>query len=443
MLKIACVCLMFAAGTPLWSQVEPSGSGGGGGLGDSRMMTPAPVGGGGYPGNVGSEERSNYLAGGLIFTGAYVDNLMLENGAKPISDETYSFLPSIGFDRGTARQHQSLSYSTGFTLYQHTSDFNSVTQNAAGRYQFRISPYTVLTLGDTFSQNNNLYNQSNPFASNGISGTPGQSNQALISPYQNQLANSSNADIHYQYAKNAMIGASGSYSLQQFSGSVEFTGLNNEGTAGASGFFSRRIAGAHYVGATYQFSKFVTHPIGTYTVTQTIFGFYTYYFNKSFSLSVLGGPEHYTFWGAGTPSQGAWSPAIQLSLGWQTRRTNLAASYSHIVSGAGGLIGTYHSDTASLSGRYAFSRTWGFGANVSYGLFDNVNSTAAVVYGNGGNSIFGGVNADHRITDRLSAQAGYGHFHQDYPGIPGSATYPDSNRVNISLMYQFNRPLGR
>ena len=69
MLKIACVCLMFAAGTPLWSQVEPSGSGGGGGLGDSRMMTPAPVGGGAYPGTVGSEERSNYLAGGIGFHG--------------------------------------------------------------------------------------------------------------------------------------------------------------------------------------------------------------------------------------------------------------------------------------------------------------------------------------------------------------------------------------
>ena len=121
MVKIGFLCLAIAAAAPLWSQVEPSGSGGGGGLGDSRMMTPPPVGGGSYPGVVGSEERSNYLSAGLVFTGAYIDNLMVGDGGSPISDETYSFLPTIGFDRQTARQSESLSYSSGFTLYQHTS----------------------------------------------------------------------------------------------------------------------------------------------------------------------------------------------------------------------------------------------------------------------------------------------------------------------------------
>src|SRR5579863_6639246 len=155
MLKITCFCLAIVAAVPLCSQVEPSGSGGNSSLGDSRMMTPPPVGGGAYPGTVGSEERSNYLAGGLVFTGAYIDNLMVGNVTSPISDETYSFLPTIGFDRRTPRQGESLSYSSGFTLYQHTSQYNSVAQTANASYQFRISPYTVIVLGDTFQQNNN------------------------------------------------------------------------------------------------------------------------------------------------------------------------------------------------------------------------------------------------------------------------------------------------
>ena len=443
MLKIAGLCIIIAATTPLWSQVEPSGSGGSISVGDSRMMTPPPVGGGAYPGTVGSDERSNYLAGGLVFTGAYIDNLMEESVTSPISDETYSFLPTIRFDRRTPRQLQSLSYSSGFTLYQNTSQLNSVAQDATASYQFRISPYAVLVLQDTFRQNNNLYNQSNPFTAGGVSGTPGQSNAALISPYQNQLTNSSSAGVHYQYAKNAMIGGSGSYSFQQFSAPVSVSGLNNEGTAGASGFFSRRIAGSHYVGVTYQFSKFVTHPIDTYTLTQTAFGFYTHYFTQSFSVSILGGPEHYITWSPTAPSQAAWTPAVEASLGWQTLRANVAATYAHMVSGAGGLIGTYHSDTAGLTGRLAFSRTWGGGANVNYARFNSVNSNAAIAFGTGGNSIFGGMYLDHRITERVSAQAGYGHFHQDFAGIPAASTFPDSNRVNISITYQFNRPLGR
>jgi hypothetical protein len=407
------------------------------------MMTPPPVSGGGYPGVVGSEERSNFLAGGLAFTGAYVDNLLLTNNNGPISDEIYSFLPTISLDRRTPRQAQSLSYSSGFTVYQHSSQLNSVTQTAAGRYRFRISPYTVIVLGDTFQQNNNLYNQSNPFSGGGVSGTPGQPNGVVISPFQNQITNSSSAGINYQYGRNAMIGGSGSYSFQQFSESASVTGLNNEDTAGASGFFSRRIAGAHYAGVMYQFSKFVTHPVSTYTLTDTLFGFYTYYFSRSFSLSILGGPERYTTWSATTPSQGAWTPAVQGSFGWQTIRMNIAASYSHIVSGAGGLIGTYHSDTAGLSGRFAFSRMWDVGANMGYSMFNNVNPNSAAVYGTGGNSIFGGVYLDHRITERVNAQAGYGHFHESYASIPGASTYPDSNRASISILYQFNRPLGR
>ena len=442
MLKIACFCVAVAAATPLWSQVEPSGSGGGISLGDTRMMTPAPLSGNAYPGNVGSEERSNYVAGGLVFTGSYVDNLLLGT-QNPTSDETYSFVPTIGFDRKTPKQDESLSYSSGFTLYQHTSELNAVAQNADANYMYRISPYLVVTLRDSFRQNNNLYNQSNPFGVGGLPGTPGQSNGDIIAPFENQLANSSSAGVHYQYAKNAMIGASGSYSFQNFSESGAASGLNNEGIAGASGFFSRRIAGAHYIGATYQFSKFVTHPVNSYTLTQTLFGFYTYYFTQSFSLSILGGPEHYDVWGAGTPSQSAWTPAVQCSFGWQTLRANLAANYSHIVSAAGGLIGTYHSDLVGVSGRYALSRKWNLGAAVNYSLFDNVNSTAAVVYGTGGNSLFGGVYVSRQITERVTAQAGYGHFHQFYGSIQSASTNPDSNRANVSISYEFNHPLGR
>jgi hypothetical protein len=443
MIRIACLCLAFAAAMPLWSQVEPSGSGGGLSLGDTQMMTPPPVSGDAYPAAVGSEMRSNFLAAGLVFTGAYTDNLLVGNVNGPISDETYSFVPTISFNRKTPRQGESLSYSSGFLLYQHTSDLNSVAQNASASYRFRITKYTTLVLGDSFQQNNNLYNQSNPFTGAGVSGTPGQSNGFVISPFENQLSNSSNAGINYQYGRNAMIGGSGTYGFQQFSESANVSGLNNQGTAGAQGFFSRRLGRSQYVGARYQFSKYVTHPVDTYTLTHTLVGFYTFYFTRSFSFSVLGGPERYTTWSPTTPSQGSWTPAVEASFGWQTLRTNVSASYSRLVSGAGGLIGTYESDMAGVNARFTLSRVWSVGGNVGYSLFSNVNSSTVAAYGTGGNTIFGGVHVDRRITERVTAEAGYGHFYQDYPGIPAASTYPNSNRADISIMYQFNRPLGR
>ena len=161
MLKIACFCFAMAA-VPLWSQVEPSATGGGFTLDDTRMMTPPPVSGGAYPKNVGAESRSNFVGGGLVVTGAYNDNIMVDPTQK-IADVNYSIVPTISIDRMTPREALALSYSSGFTLYQKTTQLNGVTQNGTADYRFHLTKYAVVNVRDTFSQNFNLFNQANPF----------------------------------------------------------------------------------------------------------------------------------------------------------------------------------------------------------------------------------------------------------------------------------------
>jgi hypothetical protein len=440
---LACFCLAVAASTPLWSQVEPSASGGGFDLDDEHMMTPPPVSRNAYPVIVGSEQRSNFLSAGMVFTAAYTDNLMQVNNKGPISDEIYTFLPTIGLERRTPKQGQSLHYSSGFTLYQNTSELNGVSQDASGSYDFHLSPYAIVSISDNFQQNYNLYNQGNPFASGGVSGSPSSTN-ALIAPFANQMQNSASAAVDYQYGRNAMIGASGAYSIMQYSQLSDVPGLNNQDTTDGSAFFARRIARSQYLGLTYQISKFVTHPIDTYTVSNTVFGFYTHYFTSRFSMSILGGPEHYTTWTQTAAKQGAWTPAIQGSLGWQRQRTNLSASFSHVVTGAGGLIGTYHSNVGGLNARVAVSRTWSAEAHVDYMQFKNVHPNAAQFTGYpGGHTIAGGVGVQHRITERIYMEAGYQHFHQTYGTIAVASSFLGSNRAFGSISYQFSRPLGR
>ena len=91
-------------------------------------------------------------------------------------------------------------------------------------------------------------------------------------------------------------------------------------------------------------------------------------------MSILGGPEHYNTWGTGTQVSQRGLPRYRAALGGKIS-TNVAAYYSHLVSGAGGLIGTYHSDL-NASWRHALSRMWDISANVNYSLFDNVNKGA-------------------------------------------------------------------
>ena len=61
--------------------------------GEDRMLTPPPVSGQAYPLSLASEERANYLRGGVTFTTAYSDNVLGATSLTPVSDVSYSVWP--------------------------------------------------------------------------------------------------------------------------------------------------------------------------------------------------------------------------------------------------------------------------------------------------------------------------------------------------------------
>src|SRR5579859_7779100 len=136
-----CVGLLLLPPACLWSQVDtnvqqPAAIDNAGNPAnnpdnnDNRMVTPPPVSGQEYPTAFAGAERSNYLSGGLAFTGAYTDNALGSTTGKPVSDESYSIAPFIGLNETTSRLHWDLNYAPGFTFYQHLSTRNETDQNA-------------------------------------------------------------------------------------------------------------------------------------------------------------------------------------------------------------------------------------------------------------------------------------------------------------------------
>ena len=444
MLRIACFCLAIAAVTPLWSQVEPSASGGGSSLDDIQMKTPPPLSGQAYPATVGGESRSNFLSGGISLSGGYNDNIMPSGLAQKVGDANYFVVPTISVDRQTPRQGMLLSYSSGFTLYQKTTELNGVTQTGTADYSFHLSHYAVVYVNDTFNQNNNLYNQPNPLGAGGVSaGTPSPT-AVYVYPFQNQLGNSLNGGIEYQYGRNAMIGGGGNYSFVRYSQVTNTSGLDDSNTAGGSGFWSRRLSRGQYIGVLYQYSRITTQPVQTNSHSHTVFGFYTKYITRTVSLSVLGGPQYYfsrdLVSGA---SAGSWTPAVQGSVGYQKPRTNVAANYSRMVSGAGGLVGVFLSNIGNLEAQQKLTRTWSVSANFSYALFKSVTPVVSS-YNQGGHTVSGVASVQHSYHEHLLVGVGYSRFHQSYGNfVTGSQLYPDSNREYASVSYQFSRPIGR
>jgi len=452
--------LVLAAAVPLWSQVDNSptqpvaayGTGSGTENTDSRMMTPPPVSGQSYPAGPASQERSNYLRAGVTFTSAYSDNLVGSTGSNsgPVSDESYSVFPTLALDEATTRLHFTLTYAPGFTFYQHTSSLNQANQNASIDFQYRLSPHVTFSARDGFQKSSSVFNQPSLGSAGSVSGGIQEPNQSVIAPVASQLNNAGNAGITYQFAAHGMIGGSGTFSNLHYLDPAQVPGLYDSSSQGGSAFYAYRISKMHYIGVTYQYQRLLSYPApGTNeTQTQSLLLLYTLYATPRFSISFFGGPQYANigpqFSDTTTislPASQSWHPEAGGSMSWQGRLSSVAVSYSHMISGGGGLIGAVKMDSANASIRQQLTRT--LSGSVSGGYAQNDVLASAVAGANNGHTWSGTVSAQQQFGQHLNVQLGYTRLHQTYSSVAVLAATPNTNREFVSISYQFSRPLGR
>ena len=469
-LRQAGLGIVLVAGVPLWSQVNPAPdttavppatenaaapatdatAAPATDTDENRMQTPPPVSGAAYPTNYTAEERSNYLRGGLTFTTAYNDNVLGGLASNRVSDVSYAIFPNIAFDETTSRLHWVLSYSPGFTFYQRLSSRNQENQNLSSTFKYRLSPHVTLSLGDTFQKSSSVLDQPDLALAGAVTGGAQSVVTGLIPPLADELTNSANAELTYQFSANGMIGASGTFTNLNFTNPAQVPGLFDSSSQGGSAFYSHRLSKKHYLGASYQYQRIAAFPIGaqsetqTQTLTQThaVLVFYTFYPQPNLSLSVSAGPQYSDVSEPPLPSAHAWSPAATASFGWQARHTNLAASYSRTITGGGGLLGAFNSNTANLSLRQQLSKNWSAQVVGGYSILKTV-SPVLFSSSPGGHTISASASVQRKLGQHMSAEAGYMRLHQSYSDIAAISTAPDTNREWVSISYQFARPLGR
>ena len=128
MLARVCLGLLLLACTSAWCQVDTSSSEAAtDSTDDVQLQVPPPVSGQAYSSEFAGDTESNYLRGGFTFSSAYSNNVT--GGTNPVGDMSYSIWPTLALDKMTPRLHLVLSYSPGFTFYQHTSAYNQANQN--------------------------------------------------------------------------------------------------------------------------------------------------------------------------------------------------------------------------------------------------------------------------------------------------------------------------
>jgi len=440
MLKKFCVAIIFLCALQAWSQVEPSATGGETAPENDQMMMPPPVSGVAFPSVGLSETKSNFLDGGIDFTTAFDDNVLAGEFTHPISDRIYSILPSISLDQKTARQHRTFSYGAGFTFYDPTTTLNNVDQNGEFLYDYRFSPRVAITLQDQFMQFSDVFSSATALTGGQVSGSAGIPD--VIAPFGARITNTGTVGITYQFGLNAMVGGGGTSSLLDYNHTSQVPGLYNSLQSSGTAFYSRRLGTSQYVGALFLLNHVSTTPIPSITDGYTSSIYYTLFWKRDFSVSVVAGGEYFNATESGVRAAHAWVPAVTASLGWQPQKGYLAARYSRTVTGGGGLLGSYTATAINGSGGWRLTKAWSFGASADYGL--NKNETPVQFSsGSGGHSISGAVTLGRSFLEHYSIKGGYERLHESYSGIQAISNDPDSNREYVTVSYHFTRPLGK
>ncbi len=451
--KLCCAGLVLLGLSPLWAQVEqstplqpqPAGIAPVEEVVDQDgMLVPPPVSGATFPSAPASAERSNYLRGGFVFTGAYSDNVLGGRTAGPVSDQSYSLAPTVELDKTTSRTALQLSYAPGFTFYQHTSALNESDQNAAINFQYRITEHLTFTARDSFQKSSNVLNQPNLSAVGGVQQGPDSANFSIIAPLADRLSNAGDVGLSYQTSANSMVGASGSFSNLHYPDLSQVPGLVDASSRSGSAFYSHRLAKRHYVGMTYSYERLLSYPPGgtNRTTTNAFLLFYSFYPTPRFSVSFYGGPEQ-----ANTAEvlpvvhSQTWTPDAGASLNWQAARSNFGLSYSHMVASGGGLIGAVYMDNASASFGQQFTRT--LSASATGGWVQNDLLDNQTVANTNGHSTSVLISLHQKVGQHVEVGAGYTWLHQSYSNLPLISANPVTNREFVSLSYHFERALGR
>lgn len=434
--RYSILVLVLAAGSA-WAQVDNSAGAVAQDTAEDRMYTPPAAGGESMSMTFAAETpRSNYLRIGANFSAAYDDNL--STGSQSLSDISYSIWPSIALDQTRSRLHWDLSYSPGFTFYQKENSRNQVDHNLSLDFDYRISPHVTFTAREGFAKTSSFFSQFSQVPGADSGGAPARGNE-VVAPISDRISNTTFAGVTYQFARNGMIGASGSLSILKYLDRSEDQGLADSSSRGGQAFYDYRISGHHSIGITYQYQYLTADPNDTNTNVHSAMVFYTLSLPPSFVVSLYAGPEYSNTTFGGFTAAKSWSPGGGGTFGWQGQRTTFSLGASRRVSEGGGLSTAVRSDSATAAFRAQITKHLTGGIEGAYSSNSAISSFPGA--SSGGHTVYGTVSLERPIAGRLNMQLAYTRLHQTYDDI--ASITPDHNRIWVVLGYHFERPLGR
>ena len=233
-------------------------------------------------------ERSNYIRGGITVGATYDDNARNVLPTAQIGDFSYSILPNIQLDQTRSRLHWVLGYIGGFTANQRLTARNQGSHNLNGSLQYRLSPHMDLRLSDSFLDTTGLLQQFQNGFGTPVTGPVNQPNPTLITPLAKNMNNTGAADWSYQFSRDDMIGAGGTFYDAHFrdlpTGS---TTLLDTSTRSGDAYWNHRFTARNWTGITYKFQRLDVGSGTNLTNTHSLLLSHTIYLRRAHDAFVL------------------------------------------------------------------------------------------------------------------------------------------------------------
>jgi hypothetical protein len=301
-----------------------------------------------------------------------------------------------------------------------------------------------MSLSESLQRASTGFSQAGLGLGGSVSGSAPSLTPGVYAPFASRFINETSGQLSYQFGPDGMVGGSGEFLKLNYPSLKAGSGLYNSESHIGSGFYNQRLGAKQFLGVIYRYEQIFAYPPGAQYETDTnmISGFYTIFLTDTLSVSVTGGPQHYSTIHAPQPTISAWSPAFTVSGGWHRRLVSVAGNFSHTVTGGGGLLGAYHSSGGSLDGRWQMSPNWSSGASASYAS----NSSATPQFAPsspGGHSLVASASLERILMPRLKARFQYDRIQESYSQVQAIATNPTANRETVTLVWELRRPLGR
>jgi len=120
-----------------------------------------------------------------------------------------------------------------------------------------------------------------------------QPNPTLITPLAENMNNTAAADWSYQFSRDDMIGAGGTfydaYFHDQPTGSTTLLDTSNRS---GYAYYNHRFTARNWTGITYKFQRMDVGSGANLTTTHSLLLSHTIYFREHMSLSFFAGPEY-------------------------------------------------------------------------------------------------------------------------------------------------------